>query len=189
LEFFVKRDPVVIIVVAMVVSLMLVFGFKLARRSNQGIIAATAQMKSGTAPDFTLQSLDGKTIHLSDYRGKAVVLNFWATWCSPCKIEMPWFVDLQKQYGPAGVQFLGVAMDDASTKEITEFAQSMNVNYPILIGKEAVGDAYGGVQFLPETFYIDRNGKVVDKAFGLKGRAEIEDDIKKILGQRAVAYK
>jgi cytochrome c biogenesis protein CcmG/thiol:disulfide interchange protein DsbE len=96
---------------------------------------------------------------------------------------MPWFVDLQKQYGPAGVQFLGVAMDDASTKDIAEFAQSMKVNYPILIGKEAVGDAYGGVQFLPETFYVDRNGKIVDKAFGLKGRGEIEDDIKKIVGQ------
>lgn len=184
-----KRDPVVLIVVAMVVSLMLVFGFKVARRSNQGIVAGTAQMKSGVAPDFTLQSLDGQTVHLSDYRGKAVVLNFWATWCGPCKIEMPWFVDLQKQYGPAGLQFLGIAMDDASTKEIAEFAQSMNVNYPILIGKEAVGTAYGGVQFLPETFYIDRSGKVVDKAFGLKGRPEIEDAIKKILGQSAVAYK
>jgi hypothetical protein len=102
---------------------------------------------------------------------------------------MPWFVDLQKQYGPSGVQFLGVAMDDASTKDIAEFAQSMNVNYPILIGKEAVGDAYGGVQFLPETFYLDRNGKIVDKAFGLKGRGEIEDDIKKIVGSGAVANK
>ena len=179
-----KRDPVVLIIVAMVVALMLVFGFKLARRSTP---SGTAQMKSGTAPDFTLQSLNGKTIRLSDFRGKAVVLNFWATWCAPCKIEMPWFVDLQKQYGPAGVQFLGVAMDDASTKEIAEFAQSMNVNYPILIGKEAVGDAYGGVQFLPETFYLDRNGKIVDKAFGLKGRGEIEDDIKKILSPSGVA--
>jgi thiol-disulfide isomerase/thioredoxin len=183
----VKRDPVVLIVVAMVVALMLVFGFKLARRSTQAVDSGTAQMKSGTAPDFTLQSLEGKTIHLSDFRGKPVVLNFWATWCGPCKIEMPWFVDLQKQYGPAGVQFIGVAMDDASTKDIAEFAENMKVNYPILIGKESVGDAYGGVQFLPETFYIDRNGKVVDKAFGLKGRGEIEDDVKKILGPSAVA--
>jgi thiol-disulfide isomerase/thioredoxin len=185
----VRRDPVVLIIVAMVVALMLVFTFKLARRSSQEASSGTAQMKSGAAPDFTLQSLDGKTVRLSDFRGKAVVLNFWATWCGPCKIEMPWFVDLQKQYGPAGVQFLGVAMDDASTKDIAEFAQSMNVNYPILIGKESVGEAYGGVQFLPETFYLDRNGKIVDKSFGLKGRGEIEDDIKKILGPPAVANK
>ena len=180
-----RRDPVVIIVVAVVVALMLVFGFKFARRSSQG--SGSPQMQSGIAPDFTLESLEGKTVRLSDFRGKPVVLNFWATWCGPCKIEMPWFVDFQKQYGAAGVQFLGVAMDEASTKDIAEFAQSMNVNYPILIGKESVGDAYGGVQFLPETFYIDRSGKIVDKAFGLKGRGEIEDDIKKIIGPSSVA--
>jgi len=181
----VRRDPVVLIIVAMVVALMLVFTFKLARRPvQQGVATSTTQMKNGPAPDFTLQSLEGKTLHLSDFRGKAVVLNFWATWCGPCKIEMPWFVDLQKQYGPAGVQFLGVAMDDASPKEIAEFAQSMNVNYPILIGKEAVGDAYGGIPFMPETFYIDRDGNIVDKAFGLKGRGEIEDNIKKILASK-----
>jgi thiol-disulfide isomerase/thioredoxin len=183
----VRRDPVVLVVVALVVALMLVFGFKMARHSSQGMAAGNAQMKNGIAPDFTLQSLDGKTVRLSDFRGKPVVLNFWATWCGPCKIEMPWFVDLQKQYGPAGLQFLGVAMDDASTKDIAEFAASMKVNYPILIGKESVGDAYGGVQFLPETFYIDRNGKVVDKAFGLKGRGEIEDAIKKILAPSSLA--
>ncbi len=182
-----RRDPVVLVVVALVVALMLVFGFKMARHSSQGVASGNAQMKNGIAPDFTLQSLDGKTVRLSDFRGKPVVLNFWATWCGPCKIEMPWFVDLQKQYGPAGLQFLGVAMDDASTKDIAEFAESMKVNYPILIGKESVGDAYGGVQFLPETFYIDRNGKVVDKAFGLKGRGEIEDAIKKILAPSSLA--
>jgi thiol-disulfide isomerase/thioredoxin len=185
----VKRDPAVLVIVAMVVALMLVFAFKLTRRSPQGISSATAQMTNGPAPDFSLQSLDGKTLRLSDFRGKAVVLNFWATWCGPCKIEMPWFVDLQKQYGPAGLQFLGVAMDDATPKDIADFAQSMNVNYPILIGKEAVGDAYGGIPFMPETFYIDRNGKIIDKAFGLKGRGEIEDNIKKILGPAAVANK
>jgi thiol-disulfide isomerase/thioredoxin len=183
----VRRDPVVLIVVAMVVALMLVFGFKLTRHSSQGVAGGNAQMKNGTAPDFSLQSLDGKTVRLSDFRGKPVVLNFWATWCGPCKIEMPWFVDLQKEYGPAGLQFLGVAMDDANTKDIAEFAESMKVNYPILIGKESVGDDYGGVQFLPETFYIDRNGKVVDKAFGLKGRGEIEDAIKKILAPSSLA--
>ena len=182
-----KRDPFVIVAVAIVVAVMLVFALKLARRSAH--VSGTALTQNGDAPDFTLQSVEGKTIRLSDFRGKPVVLNFWATWCGPCKIEMPWFVDFQKQYGPSGVQFLGVAMDDASTKDIAEFANSMKVNYPILIGKESVGDAYGGVQFLPETFYIDRNGKIIDKAFGLKGRGEIEDDIKKIVASAAVANR
>jgi thiol-disulfide isomerase/thioredoxin len=180
----VKRDPVVIIVVAMVVSLMLVFGLNKVRKSPKPGSGAV-QTAGGLAPDFTLQSLDGSSIRLSDYRGKGVLLNFWATWCGPCKIEMPWFVELQKQYGPQGLQIVGVAMDDASTKDIAAFAKDMGVNYPVLIGKESVGDAYGGVQFLPESFYIDRNGKIVDKAFGLKGKGEIEDDIKKILSSTA----
>jgi len=184
----VKRDPVVIIVVAMVISLMLVFGFNMARKAKR-TPAANAQMRNGVAPDFTLDSLAGKPVKLSDFRGKAVLLNFWATWCGPCKIEMPWFVELQKQYGPEGLQIVGVAMDDASPKDIAAFAQDMGVNYPVLIGKESVGDEYGGVQFLPESFYIDRNGKVVDKAFGLKGRGEIEDEIKKIVASRVVAQK
>jgi len=190
-EYVVKRDPVVIIVVAMVVTVMLVFGFQLARRNSRGVVNAGPNMKGRTAPDFTLESLDGKTVRLSDFRGKGVLLNFWATWCQPCKIEMPWFAELQKQYGPQGLQIVGVAMDDASPKEIGEFARDLGVNYPILVGKEAVGDAYGGVQFLPATFYIGRDGKVVDKVFGLKGRGEIEENIKKALaeGQAVQAQK
>ena len=181
-----KRDPFVIVIVAVVIALMLVVGLRVARRTQHSPVT---QMNGDVAPDFTLQSLDGKTVRLSDYRGKAVLLNFWATWCAPCKIEMPWFVELQKEYGPEGLQIVGVAMDDASPKEIADFAKEMGVNYPVLIGKEAVGDAYGGVQFLPESFYIDRNGKVLDKAFGLKGRGEIEDDIKKIIASTAMAQK
>jgi peroxiredoxin len=180
----VKRDPVVLIVVAMVIALMLVFGFNMARKPAPTEASSNA-LAGKSAPDFTLQSLDGKTVHLSDYRGKAVVLNFWATWCAPCKIEMPWFVDLQKKYAPEGLQLVGVAMDDATPKEIADFAKQMSVNYPILIGKEAVGQAYGGVPFMPETFYIDRNGKIIENAFGLKSRSEIEDDMKKIIASVA----
>jgi peroxiredoxin len=177
----VKRDPVVLIVVAMVISIMLVFGIQKARHSagTQG----SAKLQGKPAPDFQLASLDGKNLKLSDYHGKAVLLNFWATWCEPCKIEMPWFVDLQKKYGPQGFQVLGIAMDDAPTKEIAEFAQKMGVNYPIVIGKEEVGTQYGGVQFLPSTFYIDRDGKIIDHVFGLVSRSEIEANIQKALGQ------
>ena len=96
---------------------------------------------------------------------------------------MPWFEEMQKQYGPQGFQVVGIAMDDAGKEEIAKFAKDMGVNYPILIGKEAVGGAYGGVQFLPSSFFVDRNGKVVDHIFGLKSRSEIEDDIKLSLGE------
>jgi peroxiredoxin len=184
----VSRNSLVWIVVIVTVSIMLVAAPYLARRA--GITrGATRQpeIKGQVAPDFTLESLDGKTVRLSDFRGKAVLVNFWATWCQPCKIEMPWFEEMQQQYGPNGFQVLGIAMDDASKEDIAKFAKDMGVNYPILIGKEAVGNAYGGVQFLPSSFFIDRDGKVVDRIFGLKSRSEIEDDIKQSLSQGRVA--
>ena len=173
-----KRDPVILIVVAVVISLMLVFGIQKTRHRRPNSASA---LQGKPAPDFSLASLDGKTVKLSDFRGKAVLLNFWATWCEPCKIEMPWFVELQKQYGPQGLQVLGVAMDDTDPKDISEFAHKMGVNYPIAVGKEAVGDQYGGIPYLPSTFYIDRDGNVVDRVYGLVSRSEIEDDIKKAL--------
>jgi thiol-disulfide isomerase/thioredoxin len=174
----VKRSPLVIVVVAFVVALMLYFGFHQARRSGMPGAKLTG---TAVAPDFSLESLDGKTVRLSDLRGKAVLLNFWATWCGPCKIEMPWFVDLQKQYGSQGLQIVGVAMDDASKEDIAKFAKDMGVNYPILIGKDSVGDQYGGVPALPESFLISRDGKIVDKIVGLIGKGEIEDAVKKTL--------
>lgn len=184
-----KRDPVIVVVVALLVSLMLVMGYKMSGKAAHQATgsAATNQM----APDFTLQSTDGKTVKLSDYRGKAVLLNFWATWCQPCKIEMPWFADLQKQYGPEGFQVVGVSVDeDSSAEEVSKFAQELGVNYPILMGKESVVDAYGGVQFLPATLFINRDGKIIEKVFGLKGKGEIEDNIKKALVPvRTVAQK
>jgi thiol-disulfide isomerase/thioredoxin len=96
---------------------------------------------------------------------------------------MPWLVELQKEYGPEGLQIIGVAMDDASQEDIAKFAKDMGVNYPILVGKESVGDSYGGIQFLPATFYISRDGKFIDRVFGLKGRGEIEDEVKRALSQ------
>lgn len=137
--------------------------------------------KGVRAPNFTLQDLKGRSVQLSSLKGKAVLLNFWATWCGPCKIEMPWLVDLQKKYGPRGLQIVGVAMDDASDKEIAAFARKMGVNYMILKGTEKVGDLYGGVDRLPMTYYIDRSGKVVDEIMGLASESVIEDDIRKIL--------
>ncbi len=171
-----SRNPLALVVVAVVAAGMLYFGFHMARHSGSARI-----MKSTPAPDFTLESLDGKTMRLSDLRGKAVLLNFWATWCGPCKIETPWLVELQNQYGPQGLQIIGVEAGNDEKDDIAKFVKDMGINYPILIGKESVGDAYGGVPALPESFFIGRDGKIVDKSMGLHGRAEIEDSIKQAL--------
>src|ERR1700751_6274906 len=158
---------------------MLYFGLHMARSSGTnhplGIGYGTP------APDFTLETLDGKTVSLSSLRGKAVLVNFWATWCGPCKIETPLLVELQNQYGAQGLQIVGVAMDDSGKDEIARFAKDMGMNYPVVLGKEAVGQAYGGVDALPESFFVGRDGKIVDRIIGLKGKAGIEDGTKKAL--------
>jgi len=177
------RNPFALVVVAVVAAAMLYFGFHMARRS--GPTRPLGLGYQAPAPDFSLESLEGRNVRLSDLRGKAVLLNFWATWCTPCKVEMPWFVELQNEYGAQGLQIVGVAMDDSSRDDIAKFAKDMGVNYPVLLGKEAVGDAYGGVPALPESFFIGRDGKIVDKIIGLKGRGEIEDSIRKALNTQA----
>ncbi|HYX70960.1 MAG TPA: TlpA disulfide reductase family protein [Terriglobales bacterium] len=176
-----SRNVVVLVVVIVAVALMLWVGVRQSRTGKSALAVPGAAMEIGqTAPDFELSTLDGKAVHLSDFRGKAVVLNFWATWCDPCKVEMPWLVDLQKQYGPQGLQIVGVAMDDSGKDEIQKFAQTMGVNYVVLQGKNAVGDAYGATGY-PTTVYIDRSGKVVNKILGLVSKSEIEDNIKQAL--------
>jgi peroxiredoxin len=177
----VKRNPLILVAIAAVVAAMLLAGIHSARRNHLG--GAAGQPIGQLAPDFELQSLEGKTVKLTDFRGKAVLLNFWATYCGPCKIEMPWFVEMQKQFGPEGLQIIGIAMDDASTEDIAKFAKEMGVNYPILLGKESVGQSYGGVGVLPTTYFVDRDGRVTAREFGLQSRSVFVDNIKKALSQ------
>jgi peroxiredoxin len=186
----VKRNIVIFLVVIVVIAGMLISG----RAKNHARTASApgdkiteGSFKGKAAPDFSLQTLDGKTLKLSDLRGKAVVLNFWATWCSPCKAEMPWFVDFQKQYGPEGLQIVGVAMDDSAKDEIAKFAKDMGVNYPVVLGKETLADQYGGVEFLPTTFYIDRSGNIQERVFGIVDRRDAESSLKKALASAAPA--
>jgi len=180
----VKRNPLVPIVVAAIIAVMLFAGIHSARKNRAaGSSSVSGQVHGKDAPDFELQSLEGKNVKLSDFRGKAVLLNFWATWCGPCKIEMPWFVELQKEYGPQGFQIVGVAMDDSSTEDITKFVREMGINYPVLLGKEEVGQSYGGVNALPTSFFIDRDGKLVAREFGLQSRSVFVDHIKEALNQ------
>jgi thiol-disulfide isomerase/thioredoxin len=178
----VKRNPLILFFIAAIVAAMLFAGIR-AARNNRANGPTKGQLLGNLAPDFELPSLDGKNLKLSDLRGKAVLLNFWATYCGPCKIEMPWFVELQKEYGPQGFQIIGVAMDDASLEDIAKFAKEMGVNYPILLGKESVGQSYGGVSVLPTTFFLDRDGKLIAREFGLQSRSVFVDHIKKAMSQ------
>jgi thiol-disulfide isomerase/thioredoxin len=143
---------------------------------------ATGPPLGSRAPDFALESLNGETVHLSDFRDKVVLLNFWATWCTSCKIMTPWFVDMQNQYGPQGLQIVGVALDEDATKvEIGESADELQVNYSVLIGNGKVASAYGGLPMLPTSFIVGKNGKIIDTIIGLKSKSEFEDEIKKAL--------
>jgi peroxiredoxin len=171
----------VFVALTVAVLAMLASGKYLDKARKHGPIKLVGNVKGIEAPDFNLLTLDGQKVKLSDYRGKAVLLNFWATWCPPCKVEMPWFVDLQKQYAKDGLIVLGVAMDDSEPAQIAKFASELGVNYTVLLGTDKVSDDYGDVQYLPTTFFIGRNGAIVDKLTGLLDRKDIEDDVKKAL--------
>ena len=112
-----------------------------------------------SAPNFSRADLSHRKIVLSSYRGKVVLLNFWATWCGPCLTEMPTFAEWQKQYGSGNFQVIGISMDDTAP-EVTATVYRLKLNYPVLMGDEYLGAAYGGVLGLPVTFLIDREGKI-----------------------------
>jgi peroxiredoxin len=133
------------------------------------------------APDFTLESLDGRRISLHDLRGKVVLVNFWATWCAPCRVEMPWLMDFSTRYRSQGLEVIGVSVDDGNPEKVRKFVQDMRVNYSIVLQDDKVVIAYGGVRFLPQTFFVDRNGTVTAHSFGIHGKDDFEADIQRSL--------
>lgn len=143
-------------------------------------------MRGKAAPVFTLTAMDGKRVSLNDLKGKPVLLNFWATWCAPCKVEMPWFEDFSKKYAAQGLQVVGVNEDDEAKPdklkaEVAETTKRLSVTYPILLTDHKVGDAYGGLDMLPATFFIDKGGVIRGEAIGLASRDEAEANVQKIL--------
>ncbi|MGA8090873.1 MAG: TlpA disulfide reductase family protein [Terracidiphilus sp.] len=133
------------------------------------------------APEFELRDLNGNQVHLSDFRGKAVVLNFWATWCAPCRRELPWFEEFQKEYGPRGLQIVGVSMDDGGIEAIAPFVRRMGIDYVVLLGDSRVSSLYRGLEVLPTTYYISPRGDVVAYVNGVVSKTDVERDIRETL--------
>jgi cytochrome c biogenesis protein CcmG/thiol:disulfide interchange protein DsbE len=141
--------------------------------------------KRKQAPDFTLKDADGKPVKLSDYKGKVILLNFWATWCGPCKIEIPWFMDFETRFKDRGFAVLGVSTDEEGWEVVRPYIERQKVNYRMVIATEEVAQLYGGVESLPTSFILDREGRIASAHVGLVSKKEYQDDIEQLLAAPA----
>ncbi len=169
----------VLLFAALALGSFLVFRYSSTRTVKAESIRPASERKP--APDFALKDADGRTVHLSDYRGKVVLLDFWATWCGPCRMEIPWFIEMQRENKDRGFEVLGVSMDDNGWEDVKPFLAEMQVNYRIVIGNDRTAEVYGGVESLPTTFLIDREGRIAVVHVGLTSRKDIQDGVEQLL--------
>jgi thiol-disulfide isomerase/thioredoxin len=132
--------------------------------------------------NFTLKDVTGKSVRLSDYKGKVILLDFWATWCGPCKVEIPWFVEFQQKYGPQGLQVIGVSVDD-TVEKLRPYVKEYKMNYPVLQGlnHDDIQDAYGPLYGIPVTSIISRDARICAKHSGISSKENFEKEIKSLL--------
>jgi thiol-disulfide isomerase/thioredoxin len=133
------------------------------------------------ASDWELPDLNSKLVKFSDFRGHVLIVDFWATWCVPCRVEIPHFVELQRQYGDKGLTVIGVSLDEQGPEVVKKFVKRFGVTYPIVIGNEKVVEAYGGIDAIPTTFVIDRQGHIVSRHIGYDDKAVFEKEIQSLL--------
>ena len=136
------------------------------------------------APEFILAGADGAEIRLSSYKGKVVMLNFWATWCTPCLAEIPWFVEFQRTHSARGLAVVGISMDEDGWKSVRPFMETQKINYPVAIGDEALAQKYGGIESLPETLLIDREGRIASRHVGIVAKGDYEKELIQILEEK-----
>lgn len=145
------------------------------------LFPALAMAQSSKAPQLTLKDLKGREFRLSDYRGKVVLLNFWATWCPPCRAEIPELIKKQKMYGPQGLQIVGITYPPQKTAEVRNFVRRLRLNYPIALGTKATKSMYTSSEALPLTVVIDRDGLVREVIEGLMYEDEFDQKVKPLL--------
>ena len=149
-----------------------------------GCTAAAQQGSRPAAPDFTRETLDGKSFQLSALKGKVVLIDFWATWCPPCKAEIPHFKELYDQYRKKGLEVVGIALDAGGEKEVAPFARENQINYPLVAtDAQQLAEAYGGVRGIPTTFLIDKQGKIAKKYVGYQDKELFEKEIQALLAE------
>jgi peroxiredoxin len=146
-----------------------------------GAIKITRDGSRKRAPEFELKDVQGKTVHLSDYRGQVVLLDFWATWCVPCKGTIPWLIELSEKYRSAGLTVIGISMDEDGWQVVKPFVEKMHITYPILLGNKRAAYLYGDVESLPLAFFVDRNQHVAAIHVGAGSRSDFEKTVKLLL--------
>jgi peroxiredoxin len=184
-------------IVAGVLAILAIATYKLSTSNagsvSESVIMAPAaveptslamQADDTPAPDFVLTDVNGEEVKLSDYKGKVVVLNFWATWCPPCRKEIPDFNELQAQYGDKGVQFIGVALDEEGLPKVKKWMSTNAVSYPVVIADAAIKKSYGEMNAIPVTMLIDRQGVIRTKYIGMRQKAIVESMIAPLLAER-----
>jgi thiol-disulfide isomerase/thioredoxin len=141
--------------------------------------------QAAPAPAFALKDLRGRTVRLSDYKGKVLLINFWATWCKPCLVEMPDLVKLQEEYASSGLQIVGITCPPMTQQNVEGVAQKLKINYPILFGTDEVSDAYYANAVLPTTIVVDREGKIRARILGILVPEEFDHSVKPLLSSTA----
>lgn len=167
-------------VIELAILVALAAGLYLFARYKFGRVHLEDAKSRKPAPNFSLTALNGKPLNLSEYKGKVVLLNFWATWCDPCRREIPRFVELQKEYGDRGFQVLGISLDD-DAKAVPPFYQEYKMNYPVAVGSAKVAESFGSVLGLPVNFLIDRDGNIAARHLGEAKFPELENEIRALL--------
>jgi peroxiredoxin len=165
------------------IAVLIIAAFVVRRNNRAPRTGVSSSKQPMLAPDFTLPQLDGQPLRLSSYRGKVVLLDFWATWCVPCREEIPHFVELQDKYRGQGLQIIGVSMDDGP-EPVRTFCQQFHMNYPVVMGNASIGEQYGGILGLPIAFVLDGEGRLRAKHIGATKTEVIEKEIAGELNNR-----
>jgi peroxiredoxin len=173
------RKAVLVLVAIAIVFCLYEYARHKSAHSNAG--GAPGAVGS-TAPAFALKDVDGKALDLADYRGKVVLLDYWATWCVPCRSEIPHFVEFQDKYASQGFQVMGISMDDGP-QPVQEFYKQFKMNYPVAMGTTQLAESYGGILGLPVTFLVGRDGKIAAKYVGLTETSVIQQKLESLLKQ------